>query len=50
VPSARKGPGDDLEAGDVRVASLAERARLRLTRDGGYRSPISAAGDARVTR
>lgn len=47
-PSAQKGPGDELEAGDVWIASLATRTRLRLTRDGGYRSPVFAPGDQSI--
>jgi hypothetical protein len=48
VPSAQKGPGDELERGDVWIASLADRTRLRLTRGGGYRSPVFAPGDQSV--
>ena len=48
VPSAQKGPGDELVSGDVWIASLAERTRLRLTHGGGYRSPVFAPGDQSV--
>jgi hypothetical protein len=45
TPSHQKGPGDDLENGDVWLANLTDRTRLRVTRAGGYRSPVFAAGD-----
>ncbi len=48
VPSAQKEGGDEPASGDIWVASLAERTRLRLTRDGGYRSPVFAPGDQGV--
>lgn len=48
TPSAQKGPGDELEAGDVWIASLAQGTRLRLTREGGYRSPVFAPGDQSI--
>ena len=40
TPSSQKGPGDELQAGDVWIASRAQGTRLRLTREGGYRSPV----------
>ena len=40
TPSALKGPGDALQAGDVWIATLSTKARQRLTQEGGYRSPV----------
>jgi hypothetical protein len=48
TPSGQRGPGDELETGDVWMSSIAEQARLRLTRDGGYRSPVFAPADESV--
>ncbi|HEX9822038.1 MAG TPA: hypothetical protein VGD07_20760 [Methylomirabilota bacterium] len=45
TPSALRGPGDELEDGDVWMAGPGERTQVRLTRDGGYRSPVFAPGD-----
>jgi|RhiMetdeSRZDD1v2_1073273.scaffolds.fasta_scaffold27279_5 hypothetical protein len=45
TPSQQKGPDDELEAGDIWVADLAHNTRLRVTRDGGYRSPVFMPGD-----
>ncbi len=48
TPSAQKGPGDELEAGDVWIASPAQGTPRRLTREGGYRSPVFGTGDRSV--
>ena len=40
APSQMRGPGDDVESGNVWIASLDGRAPKALTTDGGYRSPI----------
>jgi hypothetical protein len=48
TPSAQKGPGDELEAGDVWIASPAQGSLRRLTREGGYRSPVFGPGDQSV--
>src|SRR5258707_6535096 len=40
TPSAQKGPGDEISGGDIWVADLERNILLRLTSDGGYRSPI----------
>lgn len=48
TPSSQKGPGDELEAGEVWIARLAQGTPVRLTRDGGYRSPVFAPGDQGV--
>jgi len=48
TPSAQKGPGDELESGDVWIASPAQGTRLRLTREGGYRSPVFGPGDQSI--
>jgi hypothetical protein len=44
TPSAQKGPGDEVIAGDIWMVNLENDARSRITRDGGYRSPILVAG------
>jgi hypothetical protein len=41
MPSTSKGPAD-VASGDLWVATLDSGSRLRLTRDGGYQSPIFA--------
>ena len=48
TPSAQKGPGDELEAGDVWLVSPGRGTSVRLTRDGGYRSPVFGPGDQSV--
>jgi hypothetical protein len=48
TPSAQKGPGDELEAGDVWIANLVKGTRVRLTREGGYRSPVFGPGEQAV--
>jgi hypothetical protein len=39
-PGQLKGPGDEVEAGDLCVVNLEEPGRWRLLRTGGYHSPI----------
>ena len=46
TPSQQRGAGAGPEAGDIWVINLAQKTRLRLTRNGGYRSPIFLPGDA----
>jgi hypothetical protein len=48
TPSQLKGPGDEVQDGDVWVADLAHRTRLRVTRDGGYRSPVFSSADENI--
>ncbi len=45
TPSAMKGPVDGLQTGDIYIVALNGNAPVRLTRDGGYRSPVFAVGD-----
>ena len=47
TPSAMKGDEETL-AGDLWVADLDTRATRRITRDGGYRSPIFLAGENKL--
>ncbi len=47
TPSAMKGD-DDSFSGDLWLADLTTRASQRLTREGGYRSPIVLARDAKL--
>jgi hypothetical protein len=46
TPSQQRGAGAGPEAGDIWVITLVQKTRLRLTRDGGYRSPVFLHGDA----
>jgi hypothetical protein len=46
TPSQQRGGGAGPEAGDIWVINLVQKTRLRLTRDGGYRSPVFLPGDA----
>jgi hypothetical protein len=48
TPSQMKGPDDEVQAGDIWVADLVRKTRLRVTRHGGYRSPIFLAGDEHI--
>ena len=48
TPSQLKGPDDEIQAGDIWVADLPRKTRLRVTRHGGYRSPIFLAGDEHI--
>ena len=48
TPSQLKGPDDEVQAGDIWVADLARKTRLRVTRHGGYRSPVFLAGDEHI--
>lgn len=48
TPSAQKAPGDEAGAGDIWLVQVNSSQALRLTRDGGYRSPIFLAGDEKI--
>ena len=48
TPSQLKGPDDEVQAGDIWVAYLARKTRLRVTRQGGFRSPVFLAGDEHI--
>lgn len=48
TPSAQKAPGDEAVAGDIWLVQVNASEALRLTRDGGYRSPIFLAGDEKI--
>lgn len=48
TPSAQKAPGDEAVAGDIWLVQVNSSQAMRLTRDGGYRSPIFLAGDERI--
>jgi hypothetical protein len=48
TPSQLKGPDDEIQAGDIWVADLARKTQLRVTRHGGYRSPVFLAGDEHI--
>ena len=47
TPSAMKGDDDTL-AGDIWLYDPATQTSQRITREGGYRSPIALAGDAKL--
>jgi hypothetical protein len=48
MPPTTKGPPGDLIGGDLWLTSLDGASRLRLTRDGGYRSPVFSADGGAV--
>jgi len=48
TPSQLKSPGDELLSGDVYVVSVSGGVAMRVTRDGGYRSPVFLRDDAGV--
>lgn len=48
TPSQQRGPGDELEAGDIWVASLIHKTDQRLTWNEGYRSPVFEPGDKTI--
>lgn len=48
TPSAQKAPGDEAFAGDIWVVQVNSAEALRLTNDGGYRSPIFLSGDKNI--
>lgn len=48
TPSAQKAPGDEAVTGDIWLVQLNSSQALRLTNDGGYRSPIFLAGDEKL--
>lgn len=44
TPKGLKGPGDAVASGDLWVVNLSQKTRQRLTKGGGYRSPIFLQG------
>lgn len=49
MPSAQKGPSDDLDAaGEIWIANVAERTLLRVTGKGRYNSPVFLPGDQSI--
>jgi hypothetical protein len=48
TPSAQKAPGDEAVAGDIWLVEVNSSEALRLTHDGGYRSPIFLTGDKKI--
>jgi Tol biopolymer transport system component len=48
APAQLRGPGDDVEAGNIWIANLDRRTATALTRDGGYRSPVFSPADGSV--
>lgn len=47
TPSPLRNP-EEVEAGDIWLANVAQNTHVPLTRDGGYRSPVFAPGDAHI--
>jgi hypothetical protein len=45
TPSAMKSAADEMLSGDIYLAAFDGNPPVRVTRDGGYRSPVFAAGD-----
>ena len=48
TPSAQKAPDDGVTAGDIWLVRVDSNDKLRLTNDGGYRSPVFLAGDKSI--
>lgn len=48
TPSAMRGPDDPTLSGDIYLIAVDGSAPRRLTSEGGYRSPVFAAGDAAI--
>lgn len=48
TPSSQKAPGDEALPGDIWLVQVESSQALRLTEDGGYRSPIFLAGDQKI--
>lgn len=48
TPSAQKAPGDKVTSGDIWLVQVNSSEALRLTHDGGYRSPIFLTGDNKI--
>lgn len=48
TPSAQKAPDDGATAGDIWLVRVNSSDKLRLTNDGGYRSPIFLTGDKSI--
>jgi hypothetical protein len=45
APTQMRGPGDDVESGNIWIANLDQRTTRALTSDGGYRSPVFSPAD-----
>jgi hypothetical protein len=48
APAQLRGPGDEVETGNVWIANLERRTASALTSDGGYRSPVFSPVDGSV--
>jgi hypothetical protein len=48
APGQMRGPGDEVEAGNIWIASLDQRTARALTSDGGYRSPVFSPADGAI--
>jgi hypothetical protein len=48
APGQMRGPGDEVEAGNIWIVNLDRRTTRALTADGGYRSPVFSPADGTV--
>jgi hypothetical protein len=48
TPNAQKAPGDEATSGDIWLVQVNSSEALRLTHEGGYRSPIFLTGDMKI--
>ena len=48
APSQMRGPGDEVESGNIWIANLDQRTRRGLTGEGSYRSPVFSPVDGSV--
>jgi hypothetical protein len=48
APAQLRGPGDEVETGNIWIANLERRSASALTSDGGYRSPVFSPVDGSV--
>lgn len=48
APAQLRGPGDEVETGNIWIANLERRTASALTSDGGYRSPVFSPADGSV--
>jgi hypothetical protein len=48
APAQLRGPGDEIETGNIWIANLERRSASALTSDGGYRSPVFSPVDGSV--
>ena len=48
APGQMRGPGDEVEAGNIWIASLDQRTARALTADSGYRSPVFSPTDGAI--